>query len=282
MIKTVGIIGLGLMGGSLGLSLKGNNYRNRNNYKILGYDRNSIHVKDALKYKLVDEVVPFLEIQNVDILFLAIPVNSILKTIRNFSNLKQNITIVDFGSTKLEIAKNIPPKIRKNFVLAHPMAGTEKSGPLSAFKGLYKNNIVVLCDIEKSGEIHKQKTEKILEILEMNIRYMDSESHDLHTAWISHLPHIISFSLANSVMSQEDSNSILDLSAGGFRDMSRLAKSSPKMWKDIAKQNKTNLLNSITQFEKELQDFKHAIQNSDWDKLETKMKLANRLDTILK
>jgi len=273
----IGIIGLGLIGGSIGLSL-----RKSESYRVIGYDRNEIHRKEAYENGLVDEVVSFQDVQDVDILFLAIPVDGIIAVLKEFDNLKKDTTIIDLGSTKSDIAKAIPKNIREQFVLAHPMAGTEKSGPLSAFNGLYKDRVVVLCDLQDSSDFHNRRAENIFSELKMKLTKMDSDAHDCHTAWISHLPHIISFSLANSVMKQEDPRSILDLSAGGFRDMSRLAKSSPAMWKDISKQNRENLLKSIEFFEQELASFKESIRDEQWDKLQDKMQFANRLHDILK
>jgi prephenate dehydrogenase len=272
----IGVVGLGLMGGSIAISLK------KGGHRVIGYDRNSRHREEALQFSLVDEVVSLQEVQMVDILFLAIPVDAIIATLPTLKNLHKDTTVIDLGSTKVEIARAIPDEIREQFVLAHPMAGTEMSGPQSAFDGLYSDRVVVLCDLDDSGDFHNDKAESIFKELKMKIRYMESDDHDCHTSWISHLPHIISFSLANSVLKQEDPKSILDLSAGGFRDMSRLAKSSPTMWKDISKQNRENLLQSIEFFEKDLASFKEIIRDKDWERLEDKMLFANRLHNILK
>ena len=272
----VGIIGLGLIGGSLGLAL-----RESEKYRVLGFDRNQSHRVEALQLGLVDEVVSFEEIEKVDILFLSIPVDGIISIMNSLENTKKDITIIDMGSTKEKIVNSIPKRLRENFVASHPMAGTEKTGPTAGFSTLYKDRVVVLCDLEDSGEKQKQDAKDIFKYLEMRILYMNSTEHDMHTAWISHLPHILSFSLANSVMAQEKRGDILNLSAGGFRDMSRLAKSSPKMWRDIAHQNKDNLLDSINHFQDELAEFRYLIENEDWDSLEEKMKSANKLHEIL-
>jgi len=274
--KVIGIIGLGLIGGSLGLALK-----EIGKYRVIGYDRNPKHREDAFKLDLVDEVVSSDEVERVDILFLAIPVEGIISTLQNLKHIKDDTTIIDMGSTKEKIVRSIPPKLRKNFVAAHPMAGTEKSGPSASFKSLYQDKVVVLCDIEDSGEKQRRDSEEIFNYLQMKIIYMGASEHDTHTAWISHLPHVLSFALANSVMAQENRESILNLSAGGFRDMSRLAKSSPKMWRDIFKQNRENLLDSISYFQKEFDNFKNMIEQERWDEVEDAMKSANRLHEIL-
>ena len=270
--KVIGIIGLGLIGGSLGLALKENQQ-----YKIVGYDRNPQHCEDAKILGLVDEVVSFQEIEQVDILFLAIPVDGIITVLHQLKNPKDDITIIDMGSTKEKIVKSIPPQLRKNFIPAHPMAGTEKSGPSASLNYLYKDKVVVLCDLEESGEKQKKESEEIFHYLQMKIIYMNSVEHDIHTAWISHLPHAISFALANSVLAQENRESILNLSAGGFKDMSRLAKSSPQMWKDVFSQNRANVLQSISYFQDELERFKTMIEEKRWDELEENMRNGNRL-----
>jgi prephenate dehydrogenase len=274
--KIVGIIGLGLIGGSLGLALQ-----DSEKYRIIGFDRNEKHRKEAIDLGIVDEVVSFEEILKVDILFLAIPVDGIISVLQNIENYREDITIIDMGSTKRKIVEAVPQKLKKNFVPAHPMAGTEKSGPSASFKTLYKDRVVVLCDLDEVGEKQKMESKEIFEYLQMRIIYMNSLEHDTHTAWISHLPHAISFALANSVMAQEKRDSILNLSAGGFRDMSRLAKSSPNMWRDVFHQNRENLLSSIDYFQKELSKFRDLIEKMDWEELEIEMKKANRLHEIL-
>lgn len=274
---TAGIVGLGLMGGSLALELKELNFIKR----VLGYDRNKEHIKDAKRLNLVDEVVDFNTIKKCDVIFLAIPVEGIIETVNRLKDIDKNATIIDLGSTKEKIVKNIPKNIRKNFVAAHPMTGTEKYGPTAAFKGLYKDKIVVLCNIEDSGEKQREIAEKIFTKIGMQIVYMDAKEHDKHAAFISHLPHAISYALANSVLKQEDPKSILILAAGGFKDMSRLAKSSPNMWVDIFKQNKKNLLKSLDVFKNELKYAKALIENDRWEELNCWMQNATSLHKIL-
>jgi prephenate dehydrogenase len=161
------------------------------------------------------------------------------------------------------------------------MAGTEYSGPMAAFSGLYKDKIVVLCNTEENEALHKERAEKIFTAIGMQIVYMDAKEHDLHAAYISHLPHAISYALANSVLKQEDPKSILILAAGGFKDMSRLAKSNPDMWVDIFKQNRKNLLDSIEVFKKELRTALTYIEEERWEELRSWMERATTLHQIL-
>ena len=273
----IAIIGLGLMGGSLALSLKKQNYVD----SIVGYDHNEKHKQDALCLGLVDKIVSFEEVKKSDVIFLAIPVNGIINTLKELTDVSPETTIIDLGSTKEKIVASVPPEIRKNFVAAHPMTGTENFGPHAAVENLYYDKVVVLCDLEESGEIQEKTAKKIFKSLHMKKYFMKSHEHDRHAAFISHMPHAISYSIANTVLKQENKHNILALAAGGFRSMSRLAKSSPYMWEDIFRQNKENLLEAIELFEAELTNLKENIQNEEWDKVHQEMANANKLHDIL-
>lgn len=274
---TIGIVGLGLMGGSLGLSLKNTKLVS----KVVGYDNNMTHCEEALELKLVHEIVSFKEIKECDVIILAIPVEAIIETSKSLKDIKSETTIIDLGSTKAQILASVPKEIRKNFVAAHPMTGTEKYGPKAAFDSLYKDAVVVLCNVDKTDDVHKQRAIGLFSHIGMKIVFMDAVAHDRHASFISHLPHVLSYSLAKSVMGQQDPKSILLLAGGGFRDMSRVAKSSPRMWSDIFKQNKENLLDSVGFFEKELGIAKKLIQDEKWDELTLWMKEATTLHKIL-
>ena len=274
---TVGIVGLGLMGGSLGLALQDTKLVS----KVVGIDHNLTHCEEALALGLVSEIVSFEEIKQCDMIFLAIPVEAIIKTLQELVGVSARTTIVDLGSTKAKIIASVPPAIRSNFVAAHPMTGTEKFGPSAALKGLYREAVVVLCDFDNSGDLHKERSVQIFSHIGMKIVFMDPLSHDRHASFISHLPHALSYALANSVMGQEDPKSILLLAGGGFRDMSRVAKSSPQMWTEIFMQNRQNLLQAIDVFEKELHNAKTMVEEEDWEALSSWMGKATTLHKIL-
>lgn len=274
---TVAIVGLGLMGGSLALSLKKFDFIT----EIVGCDHNKKHQKEAITLGLVKSVVEFEEIKNYDTIFLAIPVDGIIVALKNLKDVKENTTIIDLGSTKAKIIQEIPKSIRKNFIAAHPMTGTENFGPSAAVENLYKNKVVVLCELEDSGVHQVEVAKKIFRVLEMKKYFMSAQDHDRRAAFISHMPHAISYSLANTVMNQENKNDILALAAGGFRDMSRLAKSSANMWEDIFRQNKTNLLEAIELFEKELNLLKKNIEDDKWSEVHKNIEAGNRLHDIL-
>jgi len=273
----VAIIGLGLMGGSLALSLKKLDFIG----EIVGHDHNQKHQKDALALNLVEKIVSFNEVKKYDVIFLAIPVNGVIAALQELKDVQKNTTIIDLGSTKAKIVAAVPQEIRQNFVAAHPMTGTENFGPHAALDGLYEDKVVVLCDLEDSGEHQREVARKIFKALKMKKYFMKSNEHDRHAAFISHMPHAISYSLANTVMKQEKRDNILALAAGGFRSMSRLAKSSPYMWEDIFRQNKENLLEAITLFEQELSEMKKDIQNDEWEKVHQLMADGNKLHDIL-
>ena len=277
-IIKVGIVVLGIMGGSLSLALK----KHSKNYYFVGLDHNELHCSDALKLGLVDEISTSLEgLKSCDIIFLSIPVDGIISVVNQLGSLNETCTVIDLGSTKEKISHSIPSDIRHNFVAAHPMTGTEKFGPTAALEDLYTDKVVVLCDLEKSGAYQQDVAKKLFTDIGMQIVCMGSKEHDRHAAFISHMPHAVSYALANSVMAQEASKSIIALAGGGFKDMSRIAKSSPNMWEDIFRQNKTNVLEAIHSFQSELKKCQKMVENEEWETLNDWMKAANTLHDIL-
>lgn len=274
----IGIIGLGLMGGSLAKALKKYYIAE----KIYGYARSEKSKTEIEELNLVDELVDIKTIkEKCDLIVLAIPVDNIISMIPQFLDINEKTTIMDLGSTKEFIIENVPSSIRKNFIAAHPMTGTEKSGPKAAIDDLYEGKTVVLCNLEDNDNLHVNRAFKIFQEIGMRIVVMDANEHDVHACYMSHLPHAISFSLANTVMSREDPKSIIALAAGGFKDMSRVAKSSPKMWSDIFKQNRKNLLDAIDQFEIQMKEVRDMVENEKYEDLKKWMRKANSLHEIL-
>lgn len=260
----IGIIGLGLIGGSLGLCLKDMKLID----KIYGSDISKENEQLALNLGLVDEVANFERLKEIcDVIFLAIPVEAIVKTLQDLKDIKKTTTIIELGSTKEKIISSCPKEIRENLVAAHPMAGTENSGPKAAFKELLQKAVVVICNDDDTANLHAKRAIEIFSHAGMKIVFMDATRHDHHVALISHLPHVISYSLVNGVLKEENKRNIINLAGGSFSDVSRIAKSSPEMWSDIFKQNKDNVLNSINSFKKELKICENLIQNDRWDEL---------------
>ncbi|WP_418178870.1 prephenate dehydrogenase [Aliarcobacter lanthieri] len=274
----IGIIGLGLMGGSLAKAVKRYGIAS----KVYGFTNSGKNKKEIMDLNLVDELVDLETLKKVsDVIILSIPVDAIISMFPSFLDISDNTTIIDMGSTKEYIVKNIPLEIRKNFIAAHPMTGTEKSGPKAAIDNLYEGKTVVFCDLEENANIHVNRAFKIFQEIGMRIVVMDSRDHDVNACYISHLPHLISFSLANTVMSHQNPKEIIALAAGGFKDMSRIAKSSPRMWGDIFKQNRKNMLESIKSFEEQMNEAKKMIEDERYEELEEWMKKANTLHEIL-
>ena len=274
----IGIVGLGLMGGSLGLALK----KLPKKYTVIGYDHNLSHTEDALKLKLVDKITnDFQKIETCDVIVLTIPVDSIIAISQQLLNIGKETTVIDFGSSKEKISNGIPKEIRQNFVTAHPMTGTEKFGPSAAIQALYDEKTMVICDIEQSASFQKEVALDLFRDIHSKIVFMDAKEHDRHAAFISHMPHTVAYALAQSVMKQEDPKSILALAGGGFKDMSRIAKSSPNMWEDIFRQNKENLLESIDAFNIEMQLCTKLIKEEKWEELHQWMTEANKLHDII-
>ena len=272
----VGIVGLGLMGGSLGLAL-----RETKMFKsIVGFDMNPLHEQQALSLGLIDEIVDFEAIRECDVIVLAVPVSAIVQILQSLPPLHAHTTLIDFGSTKEQIVRALPQSIARNYVPAHPMCGTEYSGPKAAFKELYHSKLVIMFDGIDSGELQRTLAKEMFIALRMQIVHMLLAEHDHHAAYISHLPHIMSFALANAILQQEDFKNILAFAGSGFRGMVRLANSSARMWTDIAEQNQQNLLKSMQSFEREMRKAEKMIRESRWDQFFEWIEQANRIHRI--
>jgi prephenate dehydrogenase len=272
-----GIVGLGLMGGSFAKAIKKYGISS----SVVGYDHNENHKKQALELDLVDKIVEIDELLNCDVIILCIPVNAIVAFMPTLEGISKDTTIIDFGSTKKLIVDKVPSSLRKNFVPAHPMTGTEKFGPKAAIDGLYEGKTIVLCDLEVCDEVHKNRALDIFNSIAMRIVQMDSTTHDKHACFISHLPHAISYALANTVMTHEDPKDIISLAGGGFIDMSRIAKSSSHMWTDIFKQNRGNMLDSLDKFDDQMKLIRTMIENEQYEDMAKWMDKANSLHDIL-
>jgi len=275
----VTVIGLGLIGGSIAKDLRKNRFAS----EIIGVDSNSAHAKMAEKLGLVDQVLPLeAAIEKADLVIVAIPVDKIKLLLPQVLDLvSDRTTVTDMGSTKRELCDVVEnhPK-RRNYVPAHPMSGTENSGPEAALEGLFSKKIAIICDHEKSGPQHLALIEKMFQSMGMDIAYMSADEQDHSTAFISHLPHAAAYALANAVQDKEDRSIIFDLASGGFRSTVRLAKSAPSMWGPIFQQNKSYVVESLEVYIKHLIDFKSSIQN-DEKRMYELMNKANNIRSIL-
>ena len=277
----VGIVGLGLLGGSIGLKLK-DLY---DNITIYGYDIDYKSVSYCLKNKIIDVKFDEEFISELDFLFLAIPVESIKKQLSDYLNKTSDKTlIIDLGSTKFQICNSVENnQNRKNYLAAHPIAGTEFSGPNSAKKDLFNDKVMILCDTEKTDPNLLLDAKKIIKSLGMSIKTMNSKEHDKHIAYVSHLSHISSFMLGKTVMDKEDDeHAIYNMAGSGFESTVRLAKSSPEMWSSIFVENKKNIIESLDEYISNINNFKKLIEISDQKTLNDEMRRINGIKKILK
>ena len=275
------VIGLGLIGGSMALALKEKGLAK----KIIGVDNNLIHQHKALELGLVDEVLEMNEaIAFADVVIIAIPVNAAEKVLETILNTIDRQVVMDVGSTKNAIcAMAAGNKNGHRFVATHPMWGTEYSGPEAALRGAFENKAVIICNKENSATDAVMVVEKIYKTLGMHIVYMDAKAHDLHAAYVSHISHITSFALANTVLEKErEEDAIFELASAGFESTVRLAKSNPAMWVPIFMQNKENLLDVLNEHITQLRKFKSCLEKENYDYLLELIEHANGIKRILK
>jgi prephenate dehydrogenase len=277
----VAIAGLGLIGGSLAKDLRNLNLTS----KIVGVESNLENAKKALKLGLVDEVKGFeVAVYESDLVILAVPVSAIGGLLIScLAKIKDSRVVIDMGSTKEEICFSVADHPRRSqYVASHPMAGTENSGPEAAISGLFTNKTVVICEPDKSGSEALKKIKDLYASLKMRIVTMGPADHDLHAAYVSHLSHISSFVLANTVLDKEkNTGPIFDLAGGGFESTVRLAKSSPAMWAPIFEQNKNYVSQALSDYIEHLKEFKAAIESSDREKSKSLMTEANQIRRVL-
>lgn len=277
----IGIIGLGLMGGSAGLRLKEQSIAST----VFGYDIIPKNCAEALTLGLVDEIVDLEQLsQNADLIIMAIPVNKALKLLPLImANVHPDAVVIDFGSTKKRISKQADMLVnRRQFVACHPIAGTENTGPGAAFAQLYQDKVNIICDQASSSTDAIDLTIKISHALGMRIKFMDSASHDRHIAYVSHLSHISSFVLGETVLDVEkDEENIFDMASSGFASTVRLAKSSPDMWAPIFTENSDNILLVLDQYINNLNKFRVLIEESKEQELADSMRATNIIRKVL-
>jgi prephenate dehydrogenase len=277
----ISIIGTGLIGGSIALKLKNTKFTNF----VYGIDQNESHLSKALELKIIDEKADLESgVKNSELIIIAIPVDAARKILPKVLDLiNENQTVMDVGSTKSGIVDSIKDHSnRRRFVAFHPMWGTENSGPQSATKDSFAGKAAVICNKEDSDADALATVEKVIENLEMHPVYMNAESHDVHTAYISHISHITSYALANTVLEKErEEDTIFQLASSGFSSTVRLAKSHPEMWVPIFRQNKENVLNVLNEHITQLRKFKSALEKENFEYLEELITNANKIRGIL-
>ncbi len=279
-MNKIAVIGLGLIGGSLALELKKSTWAT-----VYGLDKNSNHLEKALELGIIYEKIDFDRIHEMDVVIIAVPVNVVPDLSLKVLGLIGDKTLVfDVGSTKVAVCDAIRehPK-RKNFVALHPIAGTEFSGPEAAIYDLFTDKVNIICEKELTSPEMIERVKTIFEGLKMKNVFMDSAvQHDKHIAYVSHLSHISSFMLGKTVLEiEKDEKNIFNMAGSGFASTVRLAKSNPETWTPIFMQNRDNLLKSLEEYIKNLNQFKDILTKKSAEDVLNIMENTNRIKDVL-
>lgn len=295
---TVGIVGLGLIGGSMAIDLRRRGFAS----EILGVEAEPVNASAALNIGLADEIVDLEQcIDRSDIVVLSVPVGTAVKmlpmVLDRFAETRPGPDpayvssgvcckkiVIDVCSTKaslVEAVRNHPA--RRRYVATHPMAGTEYSGPWAAQPGLFDGRACIICNGDDSDRDAVEEIEALYDCLNMRLTSMDASAHDVHTAYVSHISHITSFALALTVLDKEkDEKHIFDLASGGFSSTVRLAKSNADMWVPILSQNRDNVLKVMDTYIEKMNEFRDAISSGDEERIRELIGEANRIKRILR
>ena len=274
------VIGIGLIGGSFAKDIR----RIHPTAKIYGIDANDAHVKEAIALNLIDSKSSYEELDVADMVIVSIPVDVLVTELpKILEKVNDDCVVFDGGSTKSLLCKSLEshPK-RRNYLAAHPIAGTEFSGPSAAIEGLYEGKTNIICEVEKTAFKLQERALQLFQKMGMRIRYMNPEAHDRHIAYVSHLSHISSFMLGKTVIEKEkNERDIFDMAGSGFESTVRLAKSSPAMWTPIFKQNKQNVIETLDEYIQNLEEFKQMLLGNDYQGIYDEMMNTNKIKEIL-
>jgi prephenate dehydrogenase len=278
--KRVAIVGVGLIGGSLAIRLHEKKIASR----LIGVDLDEKHLAQAMELELVDEVMGLEEaIAAAEVIVLAIPVDKLVDLLPSIMDQVDDQIVIDLGSTKshlISVVKNHPKRGR--YIATHPMWGTEYSGPSAAVHGAYENKAVIICNSEESDADALEWTKQMYKKIGMHLLEMEAKAHDLHAAYVSHISHITSFALANTVLQKEkEDQAIFELASAGFESTVRLAKSNPSMWVPIFMQNRENVLDVLKEHIAQLTRFKESLEKEDNQYLMKLIEDANKIRRII-
>lgn len=281
----VGIVGLGLIGGSVALDIRKKGFADG----IIGVEADRANAEAALRIGIADRIAGLEEcVSECGLIVVAVPAGAAIELLPLILDMVGERTgdlpaVTDVCSTKSAIVEAVRNHgMRPCYVAAHPMAGTEYSGPWAAMPGLFAGRACIICNREESSPEAIGLVEALYDSLDMRIVYMDAASHDVHTAYVSHISHVTSFALALTVLDKErDEKHIFDLASGGFSSTVRLAKSSPDMWAPILSQNRDNILKVIDTYMAKIGLFREAIETDDMDMMRMLIHDANRIRRIL-
>lgn len=276
----IAVIGIGLIGGSFAKELK----KQFPTAQLLGMDTQAMHLDQALETGLIDSKGTLDDLPTVDRVLLCVPVKASVALLGLvLDRIPENALVWDVGSTKASICQAVAdhPK-RGQFLAAHPIAGTENSGPQAAQLGLFADKPQILCEANKTRPDLLDWAKTCFRQMGMYLRFMDPYEHDKHMAYVSHLSHISSFMLGKTVLEQEeDEKNIFDLAGSGFESTVRLAKSSPDMWCSIFEDNQDHILHILNAYITNLEHFKQLLETQKYEELYQQMKHTNQLKTIL-
>lgn len=279
--KKICVIGVGLIGGSLAIQL----HEKKLSSKLIGVDVNEEHARKALELELVDEISTLDNaIDESEVIVMAMPMDTMVAMLPLILDKIDRQIVLDLGSTKSQLADAVKshPK-RGRYVATHPMWGTEYSGPQAAMRGAFENKAVIICNAEESDADALEWVKNMYNKIGMHQLEMEAKAHDLHAAYVSHISHITSFALANTVLEKEkEENAIFELASAGFESTVRLAKSSPAMWVPIFMQNKENVLDVLKEHIAQLSRFKESIEKEDHEYLIRLISNANKIRRIIK
>lgn len=275
------IIGTGLIGGSLARDLRSCGIASI----LTGVEQSREHGVRAVELGIVDKISPLEEaIPDADLVILAIPVDAITRVLPDVLGLmKADAVAIDAGSTKMQVCRAVAAhEKRPRFVAAHPIAGTENSGPAAAMEGLFRDKTNIICERELSAPDAVETALRIFDALGMKSVFMGAEEHDRHVAYVSHLSHVSSFLLGHTVLDiEKDEKNIFDLAGSGFASTVRLAKSSPEMWAPIFEQNAEYLSQALLEYIMHLQRFHYHLMKRDGEQLRRIMSEANQIRRVL-
>ena len=277
----VGIIGVGLIGGSLALSAR----EHIADVEIFGSNRSDVNLQKSLDLGLINFRLDDALIKQMDVILLTIPVDVAMdRLVDLLDEVNDNALIIDFGSTKAAICQQVALHSKRGqFLATHPIAGTEYSGPAAALPDLFQDKIQILCETQKTRPDLLEWAQDWFKKIGMNLREMDPVEHDQHITYVSHLSHISSYMLGKTVMEKEkDQSAIFDMAGSGFSSTVRLAKSSPQMWIPIFKQNKENISETLLQYINNLNQFKQLLDADKFDELHKQILEINQIRQILK
>ncbi len=278
--RVVTVVGLGLIGGSMAITLKENHFARH----VIGVDRLRSSEEKALRRCIIDEALPLEEaVAKSDVVLLATPVDALVSLLPRVLDLVDRQVVMDLGSTKQPMVEAVAAHpARGRYVAAHPMAGTEFSGIEAAQPHLFDHQVMVLCDLAHSDPDAVAEARRLCASVPMRVVVLDADAHDLHAAYVSHISHISSFALALTVLAKEkDEQRIFELASGGFSSTVRLAKSAPDMWVPIFRQNRDYLLDVLDEHINQLARFRSLLIKRDFKTFYQLIEEANDIRRIL-